>query len=289
MSKIPKQIEEAAELAEQLHKEMMQPPEEEQAPEEETAPPPEDEEEDTYRQRYQSLKGKYDAEVPRLHQELETFKQQVFERLGKEQPKETTPPPADEKLEKFKEQYGDELLEYINYFAEQKAKELIPQSVQPVQEQVASMEQAQMQAAQQNFMEYLDQKTEGKWRKLWSGEDQKFLDFLQQPDPSGLYTYGDLVSAYNDRWDADKLVKVFDAYWGNGPAKPKPANPAKEAMIAPSRQPSQSTPNVAEKRIWTQDMIRDFQTADRQKKYQPEESKAMWDDLLAALGENRIR
>ena len=33
----------------------------------------------------------------------------------------------------------------------------------------------------------------------------------------------------------------------------------------------------------------EFEKADRANKYTPEESKAMWDDLLTAMGEGRIR
>jgi hypothetical protein len=126
---------------------------------------------------------------------------------------------------------------------------------------------------------------------LWEGKDPKFIDFLQQPDPSGLYTYGELVELYNDKWDADKLTKVFDAYWSSQPApkQPKPQNNSRDALIAPSRTQASSSPNTQEKRIWTGDMIRQFQNDDRMKKYDAETSAAMWNDLLAAPSENRVR
>ena len=310
---LPKQVAEAAELAEELHGKMFAqeaaPQEEEAPPQEEPAPVEQDEpqQEETlphdddveelrkFKERYMHLKGKYDAEVPRLHSELKDLKQSVFERIGEiaKQKEEELPPPKNERLEKIREEYGDEFINTIKAILDEEVSPLLKQNMQPVQEQIASIEDTQKQAAQQSFMSYLDSKVEGDWRALWSGQDPKFLEFLQQPDPSGLFTYGELALAYNDKWDADKLGIVFNTYLsGNKPQQPpaaKKPNPAQEAMVAPSRGPSTSTPQVNDKRIWTQETMAEFQKADRSGKYDATTSKAMWDDLLSALSENRIR
>jgi hypothetical protein len=304
----PNSVEEAAELAEQLHEKMFpQAPtevEEEQQeqpeePTEETEEPDVPHDDDVeelrkFKERYLSLKGKYDAEVPRLHQELREFKQNVFERLDQNrqpQPDSNVPPVVD-KFAKFKEEYGEELFEAIKELSSLQAEEKINASLKPVTDQVHNVEETQIKAAQQNFVSYLDTKVQGDWKKLWAGEDPKFIEFLQQPDPSGLYTYADLVQAYNDNWDADKLGKVFNTYFENNQPKvvaPKAPRPEQNAMVAPSRNTGHTAPSANDKRIWTQDAMQEFQKADRMGRYSAEESQAMWDDLLAASQEGRIR
>lgn len=318
---IPASITEAAELAEQLHEKMFSTSAEGPSKEDSLEEVEEDVEEETeedeeeieeeieeevddvedlkkYKARYQSLKGKYDAEVPRLHKEIQEFKETVFERLGNFQ-KEVTkepekPTPEQEKLSKFKEEYGDDFVEALKELIKTETDPFVKENLKAVETKVASVEETQIKVAQENFKNYLDDQVKGDWRVLWEKPPQKFLDFLTKADPSGLYTYGDLVQHYNDSWDADKLSKVFNIYFEEStstkPTKVKEVvSKEKEALIAPSKTNTHTSPDTEDKRIWTQDMIEEFQRLDRQKKYSPEESKAMWDDLLAAVSENRIK
>jgi len=306
-----KQAEEQAELAEQLHAQMFtkdEPTESVNEQEEETTEQPEEvtdeevvphdddiEELRKFKARYLSLQGKYDAEVPRLHNELKEFKQSVFERLDKERTPQhdTNVEPVVDKFAKFKEEYGEDLFEAIKELASSQAEEKLNSSLKPVQDQVTSVEDTQIKAAQQNFVSYLDGTVKGDWQNLWAGNDPKFIEFLKQEDPSGLYTYGDLVQHYNDNWDADRLGKVFNTYLDSmapkAPQVPKQPNPAQQASIAPSRTNTHTTPSANDKTIWTAETMREFQSADRAGKYSPEESAAMWNDLLSAPSENRMR
>jgi hypothetical protein len=309
MSNIPKQVDEAAELAEQLHEKMFAPHEgNEQPPEEEPEELPEaaesvdTSEEETYKSRYETMQGKYNAEVPRLHNELKELKAMVFERLGdvskrQEQPIEVKVDPNAERLAKFEEEYGKEFLEMQRLLARMEAEELIKQRVTPMQEQVTTVEETQIKAAQQNFVSYLDSKVEnGDWQALWAGQDEKFNQFLQTREPTSGLSYQQIVKYHNDNWDADGLAAVFNTYLGPAvevtpepPAKPKQPNPAKEAIVAPSRNTHTAPPQQSDKRIWNNATIEEFKRADRANKYSPDESQAMWDDLLQAMVEGRIR
>jgi len=301
MSDLPKQVEEAADLAEELHGRMFAPQEEDKQEEvqeeqqEEEAPAVEDNtDDDSFKTKYEVLKGKYDAEVPRLHHDLKELKQMVFEKLqAQTQPKpEEKPSPYQEQLEKYKEEYGEELLEMNRLLARMEAEALFAERAQPLQQQVQDVEETQIKAAQQNFVEYLGQKVKGDWQTLWSGQDKGFIDFLQKPDPSGLYTYGDLVKAYNDNWDADKLATVFNTYLDAKAPKQeqqRQPNPAKQAIVAPSRSTQAPAPQSSDKTVWTRETMAEFQKNDRMGKYDEATSKAMWEDLLSAPSENRIR
>lgn len=323
---LPRQVEEAAAMAEELHAKMFN--QQEQTPEpadEQEEEEVEDQEEDTselendeeveeedelphdddveelrkFKARYMSLQGKYNSEVPRLHQELKELKQSVFQKLEqyidqRQQQQEVLQKPQEpDKLSAFKEEYGEDFVESLRALIQAETEAKIMATIKPVQEQVSSVEDIQVKAAQQSFMDYLDKTVKGDWKGLWEGKDPKFIEFLNQPDPSGLYTYGDLVQQYNNNWDADRLAKVFNIYLDSKqpPKQPKPErpNPVKQAMVAPSRSTQHTAPKTTEKIIWTKDAIKDFEKNDRMGKYSPEQSKAMWEDLLSAVAENRVR
>jgi hypothetical protein len=314
MTKIPSQVEEAAVLAEKLHQDMFSQDVEEEVKSEdiekeveEEEPEVEEEEEDEvvphdddldelrkFKSRYLSLKGKYDAEVPRLQHELKDLKTSVFEKLSSiaEKPAETPKEQdkQDDIITKMKEEYGEDFINGIYKIAEHIADQKVKASVDIVQEKVTSVEDAQLKVAQENFKGYLDNKIEGDWRGLWEGKDPKFLEYLQQPDPSGLYTYGDLVQMYNDAWDADKLAVVINGYLGTKKiVKKEKVNHEREAMVAPSRSSASSSPNIEDKQIWNKDRIKEFEREDRQGKYSTEDSQKLWADLLTAASEGRIR
>lgn len=316
---VPSQVDEAAELAEKLHSEMFgtQPEEdteeekEEELEEEDSAEDEEvDEEEEVddeddvphdddvedlrkFKARYLSLKGKYDAEVPRLQHELSDLKQNVFEKLTSisENPAQTKQEEKQDKdlIAQLKEEYGEEFIEGIAALVEQSTGKQIKSSLSSVEDKVSSVEETQIKVAQENFMSYLDTKVDGDWRALWEGKDKKFIDFLGKPDPSGLYTYGDLVQMYNDAWDADKLATVINTYLGEKPVKKEKASSERDALVAPSRSSAHTAPKADDKIIWTQDAIKEFQKQDRQGKLTAEESQAKWNDLLSAPAEGRIR
>lgn len=299
---IPHQVEEAAQMAEELQGRLTgeaNPPGEqpqqdvEDTPKQEPSQEPQEdlhEELRRFKDKYNTLQGKYDAEVPRLHQEIQDFKQRVFDKvLSQAQPEPEQVSPMDQRLAKFREEYGDEMFEAIRMIAKRETEPLVQERLQAVSQSVEQVEETQVTAARNNFMNYLDQSVKGDWKSLWSGNDQKFIDFLSKPDPSGLYTYGDLVQAYNDNWDGDRLAKVFNTYFDEQTPKQQRQVTAPTAMVAPNRTTQHVTPSADEKPIWTQSMIRQFQEDDRRNKYTPEVSKSKWEDLTLALAEGRIR
>lgn len=245
-----------------------------------------------FKARYLTLKGMYDADVPRLHKELKELKQSVFDRFNTiiEDKEKTEPqvPVVDDEMSKFEEEYGTDFVQQLRKIIANEAS----QYVKPIKEQVDSVEDTQVQTAKSSFVDYLNTAVKGDWQNAWQGNDPKFQEFLNSTDPNGLYTYAELIDKYNTEWDADKMAKIFNIYYDSQkPATPIPekTRPDKEAMIAPSRQPAQSTPQSEEKIIWTKDKLAEFQRLDRMGKYPKEDSLKLWNDLLAAPAEGRFR
>jgi len=278
--------------------------EEDETEEEEPEEKAEDDEEETWQQRYKSLKGMYDKDVPRLNQELRELKSEVFERLGQLSAKPDNADNPDvnadvmpENIKAFVEDMGEDYIANLNSYMEYMFGPMLDKGLQPVADKVSDVEDATVKSAQKQFSDYLDTKVEGDWQSLMSGEDETFLEFLQTPDPSGLYTYGELIKLYNDNWDADKLATVLNTYMGadggtgdeEAVKKSATKKAKKDTTVAPNRKKHSSTPEANDARIWTQADIKQFEKDDRMNKYDDEESKAMWRDLMAAGIEGRIR
>lgn len=259
----------------------------------------EDPEEESYRKRYETLQGKYNAEVPRLNTELRELKDKIFEKLGDVSKKVAQPTEEvdtddgfAEELAEAHERFGDDLIDFIDKLTERKAKQLLGESLAPVSQKVDSVESAQIQSAQTAFKQDLSEKVEGDWEPLWGGKDEGFKEFLATKEPNGFFTYGEVAKLANDNWDADKLALVFNAYLAGQKPVEKKTNKANERTnqqrVTPKRNKVASEPDGSEPMIWTQADIREFQKLDRMGKIPKEEAEAKWNDLLRAPSENRI-
>jgi len=253
----------------------------------------EPEDEDLFRNKYLTLQGKYDAEVPALHQELKELKDNIFgkiDELSKANDVKEEETSLDAATDSFREEYGDDLVNYIDEYFKSKIEPTIKQStadaVKPVEEKVQSVEDSQISVAKDEFATYLNDNVKGDWQK--AAEDPKFVKFLEQEDPSGLYTYGDLLSEYNNNWDHKKMAKVFNIFYGEEKAPKQTSKPQKDAMVAPSRQTDNSAPTGEDKIIWTEESMQQFYKDDRARKIPQEESAKMWNDLMLAATEGRI-
>ncbi len=315
---IPKQVEAAAELAEEYIKglnaeednseagkevdtdeseeteEEIEEETEESADDETNTEGEEQEEKNIFEEKYRVLQGKYDKEVPRLHNELKELKEKIFERIGdlSKKPEVEEAPITDAKLEAFKEEYGEDLINYLDSYFESKMKPAIEaqtkESIDPVQQKVASLEDSQIETAKTEFASFLDENVNGNWRE--AGEDPKFIAFLETEDPSGFNTYGELLDKFNNSWDEKRMAKVFNAYYGEKTevVPERKPSPDKDAIVAPSRKTQAQAPKDDGKIMWTPESIKQFERDDRSGKYNAEESQKLWDDLLAAPSENRI-
>jgi hypothetical protein len=281
---------------------------------------------DTLTQQHKTLKGKYDKEVPanasradQLENRLTAFKQEVMDRLGDpnaahaqqrtEEPSQDTALVGDAK--KFAEEYEGDYIEGLRAFMKQELSPLLRDTVKPVEEKVAAVEENQGNAAQEDFIKTVGENmtTPGEWVSDWTNQDSnpEFEAFLNAPDPSGLYTNGELAEIFNQNHDGVKFAKLMGQFYKaeEPAADPKPApvaDPAPAAqepaavatpdpadMIAPDTASAAAPTETGEKRIWTKESMDAFYEKDRKDGYTPEESTQLWNDLLMAEVEGRIQ
>lgn len=254
-----------------------------------------DEEELKYRDRYLVLQGKYNAEVPRIAAELQELRSYIAEQAALEAERKLNPQinnnePATDPLSELKEEYSEDFVEKIQYLINQTVQKQIEPLAATTQQKIATVEDTQIASARAAFKAELSEKVPN-WEALVTGQDKNFIEFANKLDPTGLYTYGQLIQSANDNWDIDRMAAILQNYNSQTQAPQKESiTKQKQAMIAPSRSTTSSNtvPNESGK-IWTASEIIQFQIDDRKGKYDDETSKRMYADLLAASSEGRIR
>jgi len=244
MTTLPKQVQKQSEAVQELYKELNSEQAqdesadvkedadsvEEQAvqsePQEQVAE--DNQEEETVEQRYKTLQGMYNAEVPRLHAEKRDMANRVsqLEQLlaGMQQPK-TEPVPKAEAPKLITdadvEEYGDsiEVMRRVSKeetsAAEQKLKQLEKQiealqtNVLPRVEQVAAN---QVKTSEQAFWSELST-TVPDWRDM--NDNQDFQNWLLEIDPlTGISRQTYLEDAQRNL-DVGRVTNFFNAWKGN--------------------------------------------------------------------------
>lgn len=180
-------------------------------------------EEETYRQRYETLRGKYQKEVAPLkrqvadaqaafaqaYREVQTLREQVQRQV--QQPVAPSQPAASSEIDpnmfdaKLREEYGDDLLKAVAQVANRRLEAELSQRLQPFQ-QMHEQVQASAQAA-------FDQRV---WadpvvREL--NDDPLFAEWLDKPVMPGVnFTPRQQLEASKSIRDAEGVLGVFHAF-----------------------------------------------------------------------------
>jgi hypothetical protein len=284
---------------------------EEQAPaprqEEQKAEGGKDEEE-TYEQRWRSLQGMYNAEVPRLHaerRELTNRVQQLEQLLASmtskpaEQAKESA-----EKLitEQDIEDYGDSIDVMRRVFREEagalkqenaQLRNMIQQMQANVVPKVQQLSQRQAVSSEQQFWSEL-QTAVPDWQDI--NTSQEFQSWLLEVDPlTGVPRQTYLEDAQRNL-DARRVVNFFTAWKGQaGVPNARSTRTAQstselEKQVAPGKGRSGGNKTAGEPKTYTQADIRNFFTDVQRGKYKGKEAERdrIERDIFAAQREGRI-
>lgn len=275
-----------------------QPAPAEPAPVEQPAPQPEEE---TFRQRYNVLQHKYNAEVPRLHAQLReavanitqlTTEVQRLQQATALQP--TSSVPQDEE---DTERFGEDLMAAIDRRATALAQQMlqsrdgeITQYIRSLEAKLENVGERVVQTDQERFYAALAQRVP-QWESI--NGNQAWLAWLSEVDP----VYGQprqaALDAAANALDANRVAAIFNAFneLTSKPVDAKAKETARkqlERQIAP--QPaSASAPSQAAGEHWTQ--------ADYERAYDPrihrqvgpEKAAQMMAEADKALAEGRVR
>lgn len=256
--------------------------------------------EEKWAHKYHTLKGMYDAEVPRLHSQMREMQTQMQQLIADKAAVEATKVEQKQVVESLiteqdKEAFGPDLIDLIERATESKVGTLREREAQLVQEikelkgQLGSVSERQVMSDKDRFLAGLGQQVSD-WESL--NVDQGFLAWLQQVDPVyGVPRQAALSNAY-EVLDVTRVANIFKAYKQTLPQTPAPSKAKQELQrqVAPTRTRSTTTPsdNVNDK-IFTNQDIEQFYNDWRRGFYDEQEAADMEKQIHTAIAEGRIR
>jgi hypothetical protein len=265
-----------------------------------------------WKHRFESMKGRYDAEVPRLREQITVAARQNAEserRIGELEAllvasKVSAAATAKPLLtDQEREEYG---ADFLNVVGKRAKEEVIPEmetlkrEVESLKMRLSNVNGHLEQSTRESLFQSLDSKVPN-WRDL--NENPDFLSWLSLPDPfSGVIRQVMLTQAF-ERNDSPRVAAFFNGFLAQeaavGPgttSAPDPVATTKkvplEKLAAPGRAKSAATTEVpAEKPLITRSDIEQFYADVRRGLYKgkDDEKLAIEREISAAAREGRVR
>lgn len=308
---IPRAVQEAAERAEALHKQVYETAGEEPQPattEPESAPenvapsepqvqpdpvptPPNEQpdaqksDDTTWEHRYKVLEGKYRAEVPRLNADNRELKQQ-FEALKNELEQLKSrgeQKPSSLISQEDREKYGDDLLDVIKRAAQEQvaAKDV---EIAELKRQLEMVNSTTAKNAEVGFFDRLGSLVPD-WVTI-NGDDS-FLKWLDEYDEFTGRTRQDLLSEAEQARDAERVARFFTKWKASNQTNIAASQRSLESQVAPDSNRVVAPPTG--KRIFSRREIADFYAAARRGEVSNKDLVSMEAEIHAATIEGRIR
>jgi molybdopterin converting factor small subunit len=277
----------------------------------ETEPPAKPRED--WKQKYYTLQGKYDAEVPRLSGEIRELKSEM-QNLAERTPEvPEVPEQVGHSLitEEEVELYGEDFIDIVGRRAQEIAAQTTGNTVAELRAEIAELKgdvsntgQRIQRTEQEGFYVKLDRELEN-WRDI--NVDPDFVAWLDTeiPETRGMTRKSVLMDAFNSGSVKD-TADVFRTYTSakQGNARTSASNgagqPAGNATldlsqyVAPSAgqgSPQGNTGQQIAQKIWTQPEIAAFYTQVRQGKFKsrPDDKAKIEQSIVNASAQGRVR
>lgn len=317
---LPKQIADQLKEAEELEKALTTPPEEApteapaevveiqgesqepEATEVETQPAAEPVEtvsdDDRWEAKYKTLQSKYDAEVPRLHQQnrelgtqLDRLQMQVESLSAKPEPTEEPKQEIHRSVsEQDEETFGKDLIDLQRRVTREETAKLHAQiegmknELVTLRKENSSLKQATNHTAMSQYMMDLNRMVPD-WETI--NTDEGWLNWLAVEDPITGMTRQQALDSANNRQDASRVSAIFNAYKSG---LQKTAEPTQELQRQVTPKRSASSPKAQpEKKVWMQSEIAEALDPRNLKKMTAEQIEVLMSEIDAAQAEGRIR
>lgn len=256
--------------------------------------------EEKWQHKYLTLKGMYDAEVPRLHAQVRELNQQVQTLIAEAAAAKAKPAPEPTPskpliTDKDAEAFGSDLLDLIDRATEQKIAGFRDREAQLVSEinelkgKLGNVSERQVMSDKDRFLMALSQQV-ADWEQM--NTDPGFLAWLAEVDPVyGLPRQAALNSAY-EAFDAARTANIFRQYKATlAPAPQQQTRQELQRQVAPTRSRASSAPAATadQSRVFTQSEIAQFYEEWRRGLIDNDEAVRMEREIQAAIVAGRIR
>lgn len=267
-----------------------------ETPKEQAAPEPKDD----FQQKYNTLRGKYDAEVPRLHAQVKELTVQVQGLQQQLQAKEEAVEQAEQKVASLvtdadREAFGEDLLDVQRRVAMEVASKYesrLEQQAKVIAELKQEIGQTRGQVGEMSFEQRLNSQIDG-FSKL--NHDPKWVEWLNEYDPIIRGPRRIAAQAAYDREDVDAItdyVKMFRDSTAPKAEEPKPRQTELEKQVTPTRSAQNSVQSTdSGKRVYSSkemsrlwDKVRNLNMKQRY-----DEANKLEADITAAYVEGRVR
>jgi hypothetical protein len=255
----------------------------EQTPPQPPAPAPAQGDDEKWEARYKTIAGKYNAEVPRLHQQLKERDSELkglkdrIELLEAASNKEPLVKP--EEVQEF----GEPLVDLIRRAAREEigAKDT---EIQQLKAKLDSFEVKTTANTEATFYEDLA-KAVPDWMAI--NDDPEFHKWLAEHDELTGFQRQQILSAAEANRDATRVARFFSAFKKVQEGTAAAASTTLESQVAPTTSRVDAPPQG--KKIWTRAEIADFYAKDRRGAYTEEQSAAIDSEIQLAIVEQRVR
>jgi len=257
--------------------------------------------ESKWENKYHTLKGMYDAEVPRLHADVREMKAQIQQLLAEKAEAEAKlaakPEPQKSLItEQDKEAFGPDLIDLIERATESKVatfrerEATLVNEIKQLKSQLGNVSERQVVSDKDRFLMGLSQQVPT-WEQL--NTDPGFLEWLQQVDPVyGLPRQAALTNAY-EALDVSRVSAIFKTFIDLTAPKQTPTDSRQQLQrqVAPTRSRASTPPaaDVQNSKIYTQGEIEQFYNEWRRGYIDNDEAVRMEKEIIAAISQGRVR
>lgn len=272
-------------------------------------PKPTDDDSSTWRQRYLSLQGQYNSQVPELQRQVHTLTESVAQLTQQLKAKEAPAPApeaeADLVTKKDVDAFGEDLVDLARRIAKDefgkreskyvKQIEALQGQLAEAKGQVGEVVETTAKSANERFFETLDLRLPG-WDKVQATAECQ--EWLGTRIPGTSVTWDAALKEAARARDVKAILEVFEVFFEKHPtmnpkATPAPAPaPAKQELqrqVAPSKSAA-SSPSANTKRTYTgaEYQSESMRLMRLMQKGQAEEAGRLEAELNAALAEGRV-
>jgi len=242
-------------------------------------------EDTTWESRYKSLRGKYDAEVPRLaagNRELTARLQSIEKEIEAVKAAKATPRESLVKPEEIQE-FGEPLVDLIRRAARDEASSKDAE-IQALHSKLERFEASSTKTQEIDFYERLRTSVPD-WEEL--NRNEGFLKWLSEYDELTEVQRQDSLDDAVRNNDAMRAARFFNKWKEMSGKQAAAASKSMESQVVPSTS-TVSTPPPG-KKIWTRPEIQNFYEKARRGDISDKDMVAIEADILAAQLEKRIR
>jgi len=276
----------------------------EQREPDEHRPEQRDPEEESWRQRFNTLQGKFDAEVPQLYGQIRNLTNLITSMQNAAPAPAPAPPPPPQITDEDREMWGDDLPQAVSRWVGGANSEEVRQLRAEVEYLKGGQQRTDVSLTQNAVMSQLDMDPElaGRWRQL--NDDPRYLDWLSQIDQFSARPRIELLREAYAQGDANRTGRFFKSYLAEHTAPPGSRAPAHtqlngsagrmrlEELAAPGRAAASGTNGGAspERRMWTNREIGAFYRDVQRGVYRSRQADKdrIEADILAAASEGRV-